>query len=450
MTLGTMPDQIQVKALDSKASEYYADKMRLYDALYEGGEKFNESKKEFLPKRPIEKAQDTVGGNGHYESRLASAFYTNYAGGIIDWFSAKIVENNPRIVVGDGVKEDSRKYWESLNTDADGKGNPLVTVCRWAAREVIVNLRSYFLLDFPEPGSKDGRIDLLDAVTVDDWDKDPDGNMLWLRRHTQECVRNESAPWEQPTKEAHYWTFFDDEKIVVYRAERDIGARQWPQGVLADKVMEEPHNLGMPVFDIRSDKSLWIMDRIKEPVIKLFRREASLNWYLDSLCYQMPVFNLANVEKFDSIPVTPLGAVVLEIGESADFLTPNPGGFEPNFKAVEQCKKSFYESLQVLAKEAASIPQAGRLSGEAIESMQKPMEVLVGSFAWPIEDALARLIERLKEHRNEPDADIKIEGFGRVKVDEAELKEMIMEGDDGRGTEENGPEGEESPGTESE
>ena len=130
MSLGAMPERIPVKALESSASEYYADKMREYNALYEGGEAFESEKREFLPKRPIEKAQETVGGNAHYESRLASAFYTNYAGGIVDWFSAKIVENRPRIVVGDGVKDTTREYWESLNDNADGKGNPLVTLCR--------------------------------------------------------------------------------------------------------------------------------------------------------------------------------------------------------------------------------------------------------------------------------------------------------------------------------
>jgi hypothetical protein len=184
------------------------------------------------------------------------------------------------------------------------------------------------------------------------------------------------------------------------------------------------------VFDVRSDKSMWIMDRIKEPIIKLFRREASLNWYLDSLCYQMPVFNLQNTDKYKAIPVTPLGAIVLEIGEAASFLTPNPGGFEPNFKAVEQCKQSFYESLQVLAKETSTIAQAGRMSGDAVEAHQKPMEVLIGAFGWPIEDALTRLVKSLKEHRGEQDADIRIEGFGGVDVDESELKELIIQEDE--------------------
>ena len=426
MALGNMPDQILVEALESCASEYYHEKMLEYNALYEGGEAFNDSKKEFLPKRPIEKAQAIEGGEHHYQSRLDSAFYTNYAGGIIDWFSAKIVENNPRIVVGDNVKSSSVDYWESLNTNADGYGNPLITVCRWAAREVVVNLRSYFLADFSGEESQDGRISLMSATSIDDWDKDPDGNMLWVRRHTQEPIRNADEPWKQPDTEAHYWTFYDESTITIYKACRPINSRQWNKGAVATKQETRYHEFGLPVFNIRSDKSMWIMDRIKEPVIKLFRREASLNWYLDSLCYQMPVFNLQNTEQYKSISVTPLGAIVLEVGESASFLTPNPGGFEPNFKAVEQCKKSFYESLQVLAKEMSTIAQAGRMSGDAIDAHRKPMEVLIGAFGWPIQDALTRLIEQLKIHRNEPDADIRVEGFGMVDVDDSELKELIM------------------------
>jgi len=426
MSLPTMPDSIDVKDLENRCSKYYADKMQRYDALYEGGEKFDELKRQFLPKRPIEKASNAVGGaNAHYESRLDSAFYTNYAGGTIDWFSAKVVQNNPRIKVNGGVTEESRKYWESLNTNADGLGNPLITLCRWAAREVIVNLRSYLSVNFKSKTDKDGRISLFDAVTVDDWDEDAEGTLQWIRRHTSEDVRSESAPWEEPEMEAHYWTFYDDKQIVVYKAEKKKIDIEWPAGTVATKQDTVEHEFGDVVFDVRSDRSLWIMDRIEQPIVKLFRREASLNWYLDSLCYQMPVLNLNNTEKFKSLPVTPLGALVLEENEKASFLTPSPGGFEPNFKAVEQAKTSLYESIQILAKEAASIPQAGRLSGEAVEAMQKPMEVLIGAYAWPIEDALVRLIEGLKKHRNESSADIVVEGFGRVKIDESELAEIM-------------------------
>jgi len=451
MSLPTMPESIDVKDLENRSSKYYADKMQRYDALYEGGEKFNELKRQFLPKRPIEKASGTVGGgNAHYESRIASAFYTNYAGGTIDWFSAKVVQNNPRIKVNGGVTEESRKYWESLNTNADGLGNPLITLCRWVAREVIVNLRSYLSVNFKSSADKDGRITLFDAVTVDDWDEDAEGTLQWIRRHTSEDVRSDSEPWKEPETEAHYWAFYDDHQIVVYKAEKKKIEVQWPAGAVATKQETVDHEFGDVVFDVRSDRSLWIMDRIEQPVIKLFRREASLNWYLDSLCYQMPVLNLNNVEKFKALPVTPLGALVLEGDEKASFLSPNPGGFEPNFKAVEQAKTSLYESIQILAKEAASIPQAGRLSGEAVVAMQRPMEVLIGAYAWPIEDALVRLVDGLKAYRNESDADIVIEGFGRVKIDDGELEQALrMEEEDGRSnTEENGQTTRKEAGTE--
>ena len=445
MTLGPMPSQIPVDALDSTSTEYYADKMLRYDALYEGGDKFDKKKREFLPKRPIELSQERAGkGNAHYDSRLASAFYTNYAGGIIDWFSAKIVENGPKVVVGDGVSGEPKEYWESLNTDADGLGNPLITICRWAAREVIVNLRAYFSVNLPDDESLDGRISLLDAVTVNDWDSDDRGSLNWIRRTTKECVRNSSEPWKEPKIEAHYWTFYDNEQIIVYRAEREIGAKQWPSGAMATKIEEKTHEFGLPIFDIRSDQSLWIMNRIEQPIVKLFRREAALNWYLDSLSYQMMILNLETPGNYTAIPFTPMGALVLGLNEKAGFLAPDSGGFKANFDAVEQSKRSFYESLQILAKEASAIPQAGRLSGDAVDAMRKPMEVLIGSFAWPIEDALNRLIKALKTHRREEDIDVKLEGFGRVDVDESEIEELLMkdEGYDGQQAreEDDGPE----------
>jgi hypothetical protein len=133
--------------------------------------------------------------------------------------------------------------------------------------------------------------------------------------------------------------------------------------------------------------------------------------------------------------MTPLGAIVLGINEKIGYASPSSSGFEPSFKAIDGCKKSFYESLQIMSKEAAALPQAGRLSGDAVNAMQKPMEVLLGSFAWPIEDALSRLIEKLKVYRGEEDAEIYITGFGNFNVDEKELSEIIFGSEEMNGEE---------------
>jgi hypothetical protein len=72
--------------------------------------------------------------------------------------------------------------------------------------------------------------------------------------------------------------------------------------------------------------------------------------------------------------------------------------------------------------------------------MQKPMQVLIGSFAWPIRDALNRLITQLKEYRGEQDKDISLVGFDAMpEIDDAEVRQITGVGattsDDGKDSE---------------
>lgn len=422
-----MPQTIPVKDLESTNSQYNSNKMQMYDALYSGGDAFNKLKEKFLPRRPIESVnKGGLNGNKLYELRKESAFYSPYVSGIMEWLSARIVENHPRITIEDptGLTEESIKYWESLNEDADGRGTPLISLCREAAKETLVNCRNYMTVTFDDPTSKDGRINLLDAAVIDDWQTDTKDNILWVRRHTSQIERDAANPWMPATMVSHYWTYYDEAQIIVYKATRKIDDHVWDKNAVATKIDVIEHDFGMPVFDIKS--SIHVMERIEQPIIKLFQREASLNYYLDNTTYQMPYMNLQNPNSFDQLPITPLGCLVLELDEHVGYFGPDPSGFNPSFQAVEQCKKSLYECLQVLSKEITSVPQAGRLSGTAVNQMQKPMEILIGSFAWPIKEALSRLVKSLKIYRNEEDAKIEIEGFGAESVDEEELKKIIM------------------------
>ncbi|MCK5600519.1 hypothetical protein KAR91_01550 [Candidatus Pacearchaeota archaeon] len=438
MSLGTMPESIPIKSLESPGTEYNSEKLKLYDALYEGGTAFRHYKETFLPQIAIETVAKS--GSKHYEARLNSAFYTNYVAGLLDWLSAKIVENNPRIVVGESatISEESREYWLGLNDNADGKGNKLITICKMSALEILVKLRSYFCVNFSDKASKDGKICLFDAITVDDWQKDLECNLSWIRRNTMELGRDATKLYLPPTTEQHYWTFYDDKQVVIYVAERPIGKQTWPKDAVATRSNIIEHDFGLPIFDVRADKSLWVMDRLSEPVEKLFRRQSALCFYLDALAVQMLRANLEFPDQWDAVPITPMGMIALGLDEDIGYFGPDAAGFGPNFKAVEEDKKSLYESLQILSRDASALPQAGRLSGDAVEAMQKPMNILLSSYGWAIDSALTRLVDQLKEHRGEQDQDIRVAGFEYITVEDSEIEEIknsiikkeIGEGDD--------------------
>ncbi|MFK5283974.1 hypothetical protein ACI3PL_30795, partial [Lacticaseibacillus paracasei] len=54
-----------------------------YRALYRGGHHARKQMHRFLPQRPTEP-------NDHYQFRLQSAHYLNYAGPIVDYFVAQL------------------------------------------------------------------------------------------------------------------------------------------------------------------------------------------------------------------------------------------------------------------------------------------------------------------------------------------------------------------------
>jgi len=97
-------------------------------------------------------------------------------------------------------------------------------------------------------------------------------------------------------------------------------------------------------------------------------------------------------------------------------------------------KENLYEVIQSTAMNAAAIPQAGRLSGEAVDKMRDPLHVLLDSFAWPVRDSFVRLKNEMAEYRGENPEDITIVGMGEFSVDMDDAKAFITGEEDGRDT----------------
>jgi hypothetical protein len=401
-----LPPTIAIKDLTPTHAEYDAKHLGACHSLYHGGKLFRENLDDFLIKRKIE---DT--DNKHYELRKRRSFYVPYAAGLLDWISAAAFKDGVELRVLSGSSE-AREYYEGLNGDADGHGTPLNAVLTSGLLHAMIFGRSYFFPDFEypmqlrsNPKTGDARIVLMEPMMVDDWDKDEDGFLRWARMHAEENLRDANALYKQPTEKRNVWTFFDEEGIYIYEAITKKGQRAPTVATLIDT---RANGLGTcPLFEVYSPENIWVMDRIYEVAVALFNREASLTWALDMSAYATLVLTI-DATQINQIVATELAALRLRPGESASYISPPGGIYEPLFKDADRLKQNLYEVVRSLGIDAAKVPQAGRMSGETITKMREPLDILLESFSQPVLEAVARLLDAVRVKRGDEDVELEL------------------------------------------
>jgi hypothetical protein len=413
----SFPASLLVKTLLQTHLEYDAGKLALFNALYEGGEAFRAKPimKQMLIKRQIEYTSE---GAAQWERRCERAGYINRAGGLIDWFVASVFPE-PLLLQPTGLSEESTEYWDGLNLDADGAGTPFGTLCRNALQEMLVNRRPYFKLHFPESNT-DARWSLLHSADVDDWLKTPEGALSMARVRGCDPVR--STIFDQPDKERWTWTYYTAQDVAIYEAEKKIG-ETWRDEDKATLAAQERHDFkAPPLFDIRASRAQWAMARIYDVIRAVFNREAAITWALDMQAYAQPVLKTQD-GRVVSIYGNELFALRLIPGEAYEYATPPANIFDPLFKDAERLRDDFHSVIQAMAINAAAIPQAGRLSGDAVSVMREPLQRLLESFAWPVREAAQRAVTALAEYRDEDPKSIELVGFDRpaeAKMDDVD------------------------------
>lgn len=410
------PGQIPVADLNETHPEFDGDHLECCHALYHGGRIFREKLNDFLVKRKIEEKDAS-----HYKLRKARSFYVPYAAGLIDWIAAAAMKDGLELRVVKG-NDEQRAYYESLSSNADGKGTPLASIATHALLNSLKYGRSYLFPDFLElysqaadAGSKDARIALLDPRNVDDWELSDTGTLAWARMHTQDRKRS-AEEYKQPKDTRDVWTFFDGNSVAIYENTRTSG-----QAVdLFAKLKEiREHGIGTcPVFEVHAPENIWVLDRIFEVAVALFNREASLTWALDMSAYATLVLHLDGTQ-ISELVASELAALKLQPAEGASYIAPPGGIYEPLFKDADRLKSSLYEVVRSLGINAANVPQAGRMSGETISKMREPLDILLESFSRPVIEAFARLLDTIREHRGDDDVELELVQ-GSVEIDHEE------------------------------
>jgi hypothetical protein len=388
-----LPPSLLVSDLLKPGAEYLADDIAEADALYHGGKKFADRIEDFLVKRKIEDSNKE-----HYDLRKRRAFYVPYTGGLLDYIAAKALDKVLRIEA-----EGSDPYYESLLNDIDGAGTSLKTFAITCLIHAMLFRRAYVFPDFEVPAvfgeyEDDARLAMLEPQDIDDWQTNEKGHIEWVRSHTMELTRDPMKPYLPPEIETHYWTFFDSQNAYCYTASKPKN-QSWGNDALAKIEKVKAHGLAeCPVFNVHVGENMEIFDRVKSVAVALFNREASITWALDMAAYATLVL-LLDTTLVKEIVSSELAALKLRVGESANYISPPPGIFEPLFTDADRLKANLMDVVRAQGVNAADLPQAGRLSGAAVNAMREPSESILRSFADPVLEAINRALSAIAKKR---------------------------------------------------
>jgi len=405
-----LPSAIPVSILTEPCAAYDSQRMALHHALYAGGTWMDSVKESILARRPIERTPD---GQEQYRERVRAARYYPRVSGLIDYMTAAVF-NDPARVLSRG--EDGRDYYHGLNDDADGLGTPIETICRLALLDTLLYGRAFLSVVFPDraatasdPDSMHARIVRIPPEWVEDWDE----SIGYYRVHTVSPVRSVSEPWRQPETERHEWSIYTRDGASVYSADCKIGG-SFGRDDVATLVSEYAYD-GPSVFMIDARRS-HIMAKLADPACDLYEREAAHKYQLDLMAFALMVLNLErNRESTSNMVLPKLRAMMLHVGESAQFLSPPASLNDPQVKAIEMGKLALYETIHALTLQAVSLqPQNARQSATAKELEMEPLRALLRSFAQPIIEGMGRVLGYIARIRG--DAGARVVGLTKYEA----------------------------------
>lgn len=423
------PNKVDVKALDAEGREYDKCKLESYWALYAGGEFFRALEDKFIIKREIER-NNTKFGIRSYEERKKFAAYMNRIGGFIDGSVAEITKDGVYIKV-EGGTEEQREYYESLNYNVDGSNTPFAQMVRKLLADEMISRDAWISSRVDPENPRHFYISRLNPVKVIDWVvQENDSALLYAKvKRVTEYREVEYMPSKLMLCE---WFLFDGKSAAVYEAlydgvryvDTDGNAVQ--EATLREEISTE--DFGMPIQKVCADRSQWVVDRVADTIVLLFNKELDHSFALAEAAYPQLVFNVENRNNLSDIIKSEINAIVLEEGDKVQYLSPNRDAFEPMRENIERLKGSIHEVIQTMARDAASIPQAGRMSGETVREIRGPQEALKMSFAWPVYEALMSMLNKIKDFRT--DDEISLDIVGLIDNNDHKLIEDESEIDD--------------------
>ncbi len=264
---------------------------RRYRDLYAGGESIREHAGEYLMRRQKEPLEV-------YAERLSRVFYENYAGSIVDWYSATLFRREPVMQFAGGAERD-RRFFHAFAEDCDLQGTTLPDFFRKLFTDALVFGSSYALVDFPRVGERpDNRAEedasgasraYLVSYTPEhliNWSLDDRGVLESAVLRSRQLRKAEAAgdSWIEETT----WVYYDREEYRIYRAQHRDGVAEEPELVRHGRHALASASM-VPLLEMRLPEGLWLMNKAAMLQLEHFNKSNALAWAIHMGLFAMPV-----------------------------------------------------------------------------------------------------------------------------------------------------------------
>ena len=418
------PDELPIDNLLFQNECYDATKITIHEALYHGGDKFEAIKNLVLWKRELE---DKPAGKGMRKARMQCASYTPHVSGFIDFLAACIFQNDPRILFKGPA--DKLIYYNTLNCGFPSllHGQFLSLVNHGHAYQTIIfpdlEMEYSDLQQQLEAGALDAKICALDHQSIVDWDR-VDGELEFIKTHSIDILRNN--PWEAPNAELHTWTYITMNTIYEYQATRELcngKPKKWDHkkdfGIL---VKEVPFTV-CPFTELTLTNHFCLMGSVKQLVLAIFNRDASLDYSLNSSAFSLMV--LYTEKALTEILASEMAALHLGPADKCEILNANNDVFEALRNNTKDKQADLSSRINSAALNIASIDQHAA-SGAAKVRDFGPIAILLEMYGEILKNSIIKDINKIIKMRGDEDV-ITFEVKGLDEFDITALDQKIKQ-----------------------
>jgi len=282
-------DQEYLQALTQESQEYLKWKsiLAFYADLYVGGAEFKARASNYLYQRHREP-------NEIYQERTDRAFYENYIGSIIDWYSSTLFRRELIITI-DEASQTAGQLYSAFFNNCDQSGTNISDFFRKQFREALIYGRSYVCLEFPsqtrhytsrldevEAGADKPYLVGYTAVDVINTTHDAQGKLERI------CILLgcNSSDTSKFTSTKQYIVYDRSHFITIEELTSETGSRY-------TVTAEGPHSCTnqqmLPVFELKLSEGMWLMNKAASLQLEHFNKSNSLAWSLGMALYATPV-----------------------------------------------------------------------------------------------------------------------------------------------------------------
>jgi hypothetical protein len=409
--------------IDREHPEYIHNKpmWRCYRDLYAGGQQMKDNASEYLTRRQKEPLDV-------YGERLHRAFYENYIGSIIDWYSATLFRREPSMAF-ESRSDSARNFLAAFCDDCDLKGTSLTDFFKQISIDVLVSGAAHILVDFPrldrtpvnraeEEASGLSRAYLFryGAEELINWSNDEHGQYEWvvLRRQQRRQLKVESPEIIEET----YWYYFDKTEYRVYRREQHESESH------VELVSQGAHGLAqmnrVPLVTMRVSEGLWLMNKAALVQLEHFNKANALSWAITMGLFAMPV--IYSERPWNQIVGE---SYYIQLGSQDKFGWTEPEGrvYQIAAQNLDQLKDEIYRVCymsQASGEGTSSAPQSASSKQRDFAITQEVLR----SYGDTVKDTMRRILEAVCGARQD-EVKVSVTGLDEFDIGDftAELSE---------------------------